>query len=90
MPSHTAKAKGLAKTLNAPKLEVKEAVAIAEASFRDLFPATAKANMMLEELEESGDGKQWLVTIGFDTTARPRTLLDVGGTVRALQDLCDR
>ena len=80
MPSDVAKAKDVAGTSRTPKIPVKKAVAVAMATFLDLFPAAAKANVMLEELEESGDGRRWLVTLGYDTAAR-RTLMDLGGGV---------
>ena len=86
MPTHIAKAKEIArdiqKELRSPKIDVKKAVTIADQYFRDLFPAAAKANMMLEEIEEGGDGKRWLVTIGYDRAAR-RTMMDLGGVDRA-------
>ena len=48
------------------KIDVRRAVDIASSYFRELFPAHAKMHMMLEEIEESSDGKRWLVTLGYD------------------------
>ena len=83
MPAHTATLKDIAKAVHQPKIDVKKAVTIADQYFRDLFPAAAKANMMLEEIEEGGDGKRWLVTIGYDRPARRQTMMDFGGVDRA-------
>jgi hypothetical protein len=52
------------------RIDVKRAVGIAADYFRELFPQAAKANMMLEELEESDDGRFWLVTLGYDVENR--------------------
>jgi hypothetical protein len=52
------------------KLDLKQAVAIALDYFRGLFPGLAQNNLMLEELEESEDGKYWLVTLGYDLEER--------------------
>jgi hypothetical protein len=52
-----------------PRIDAKEAVAIAMEYFRDLFSLAAKGNIMLEEIEESEDGKHWLITLGYDDIA---------------------
>jgi hypothetical protein len=73
-----AKGKDIAKAVQSPRLNAKQAVAIAADYFRELFPEAAKANMMLEEIEESQDGKQWLITLGYDTAASLRHILQSG------------
>ena len=70
------KAKGTAKARSSPRLAAKQAVVLATDYFRDLFPEAAKANLMLEEIEESPDGKQWWVTLGFDQR-EPQKFLNV-------------
>ena len=83
MPAHPAKPKAIVKSPGLPKVDVKQAVSIAAASFRDLFPAVAKAGMMLEEIEESADGTRWLVTLGYDIIARRGLAFDLSGVDRA-------
>ncbi|MCE9611033.1 MAG: hypothetical protein K8R23_12635 [Chthoniobacter sp.] len=74
---HVATTKAIAKALHRPiktgliKIDVRRAVRIAAEYFGELFPQAAKANMMLEEIEESTDGRYWLVTLGYDV-ATPR------------------
>ena len=63
-----AKSKGSAKPMaSTRKIDAKQAVVSAVDYFQDFFPRHAKSNMLLEELEESSDGKRWLVTLGYDT-----------------------
>ena len=64
----------------------KKAVTAATQYFREFFPQAAKANMMLEEIEASKDGKHWLITVGYDTTASRRLAFEVG-MVRAYKTL---
>ncbi len=53
------------------KIDVKEAVRKAVAYFLKLYPKLgADANVMLEEVEESEDGSDWLVTLGYDIQRR--------------------
>jgi hypothetical protein len=47
-------------------IDVKQAVSIAISNLNGLYPDTELAEIMLEEVELSSDGKHWLVTIGFD------------------------
>lgn len=62
------------------KIGAKSAVAIALKNFQEFFPKLAASNSMLEELEESSDGKRWFVTIGFD---QPNIKLAIlGGPIR--------
>jgi hypothetical protein len=62
-----AKAKNLVKEIEqALKLEAKEAVRIAMEYFHEFFPDLSNANVMLEEIEETDDGKCWLITLGYD------------------------
>lgn len=74
--------KQLAKAVRAAKekskIDVKRAVAIAADYFSELFPQAAKANMMLEEIEESTDGRYWMVTLGYDVTSPRRLAFDLG------------
>ena len=77
------KAKELAKAGRPAKIDVKQAVAIAVDYFRALFPEAAKANMMLEEIEESAEG-HWMVTLGYDVD-RPRSF--VNGITRSYKTL---
>lgn len=70
-PKFVAKAKDIARAVAAPlKIDAKQAVTNAVEYFQEFFPAHAKSNMLLEELEESSDGKRWLVTLGYDTPHR--------------------
>lgn len=64
-------------------LDAKKAVEIAFAYFRELFGAKlAKPNLMLEELEETEDGKHWLVTLGYDVASRRKVENVFGGPLR--------
>lgn len=54
------------KALQAPVVDARTAVAIAQQYFRDLFPEAAEAGGTLEEIEESETGKHWLITLGYD------------------------
>ena len=78
----TTKAKKTLDKFRSRHLDAKEAVVVAKKYFQELFPEAAKAGMRLEEIEESKDGKCWLVTLGYDTTA-PRRLAFEVGMVRA-------
>ena len=82
-PAHPAKPKAIVKPAGAPKIDAKQAVSIAAASFRDLFPEAAEARMMLEEIEESADGGRWLVTLGYDILARRGLTFDFSSLDRA-------
>ena len=48
------------------RLDAKQAVAVAMDYFRDLFPEAAGTGATLEEIEESEDGRRWLITLGYD------------------------
>ena len=84
-PKPLAKSKGSAKAIVASrKIDAKQAVLNAVDYFREFFPAHAKSNILLEELEESSDGKRWLVTLGYDTShVEVRNLFASGGAARA-------
>jgi hypothetical protein len=47
-------------------LDVKQAVRAAFSAFSEFFPSLKDANVLLEEVEESEDGKCWQITIGYD------------------------
>jgi hypothetical protein len=77
-PKFVAKTKDIVKAVASPlkKIDAKQAVTNAVGYFQEFFPQHAKTNMLLEEIEESGDGKRWLVTLGYDTPNRePRQIL---------------
>jgi predicted small secreted protein len=75
MPAVTIKQ--TAKSVSKAKIDVKRAVGIAADYFSELFPQVAKANVMLEEIEESSDGRYWLVTLGYDVQ---------GGTIQMFKN----
>ena len=81
-PKFVAKAKDIAKAVASPKrIDAKQAVTNAVAYFQEFFPQHAKSNMLLEELEESSDGKRWLVTLGYDTPNREIRTAVFGSTI---------
>ena len=51
-------------------LDARRAVQIAWEQFHDLFKATPAANVDLEEVELSPDGKYWLVTLSYQEMRR--------------------
>jgi len=58
--------KQIAKALKSQKIEAKQAIEIALGTFSEFYPQFTGANVMLEEIEESEDGKWWLITLGYD------------------------
>ena len=75
---HVATTKEIAKGASKhEKINAKQAVRIASDYFRELFTDAAKANMMLEEIEASSDGRYWLVTLGYDTSG-PHRVFEIG------------
>ena len=63
------------------KIEVKEAVRKVVAYFSKLYPKLVTgANLMLEEVEESEDGSDWLVTLGYDIQRHASSLM--GGNLK--------
>lgn len=74
---------------HAKKIDAKKAVAAALKYFGDFFPHPQYTNVRLEELEESDDEQQWLVTIGFDSQqmvpVMPGKLTEMFGAPRARQ-----
>ena len=48
-----------------PMIDVKQAVKAAEAYARELFPEPELRHLRLEEVELTGDGRHWHVTLGW-------------------------
>ena len=63
-----AKTKEIAQALHPGQVGMKDAVSAAMKYFRELFPNVS--NLMLEEIEQSEDGKYWFVTLGYDSNRR--------------------
>jgi hypothetical protein len=48
------------------KISIRMAVQIAVDAFVAFFPSFASNNLLLEEVEESEDGRFWTITLGYD------------------------
>ena len=46
--------------------DVRDAVEIAIRAFYEFYPDLVSADVRLEELEKTEDGKAWIVTLGYD------------------------
>ena len=51
---------------NPERIGLKGAVREAAAYFDDLYANSPVDNLLLEEVEETEDGKFWLITLGYD------------------------
>jgi hypothetical protein len=62
------------------QIPLKKAVQIAMRYFKDLYTFSPNAHVMLEEVEQSEDGRYWLITIGFNSERLPvkKTMADLG------------
>jgi hypothetical protein len=64
----TASSKQIAQAVGkSGKMDAKRAAAIAFQTFCEFYPDLAGANLMLEEIEESDNGKYWYITLGYDS-----------------------
>ena len=53
------------------RIGLKSAVREAAAYFGDLYANSPVENLLLEEVEETEDGKFWLITLGYDQKCPP-------------------
>lgn len=48
------------------RISLQQAVAAAQACFHQAYSTHQVSNALLEEVEETRDGKYWIITLGFD------------------------
>ncbi len=78
-----AKAKEIATALRKKRgMDVKQATRIAMHYLFELMPALRNQNVMLEEVEQSDDGRYWLITLGYDSVSRAAVVLGLRGQAR--------
>ena len=66
-----ANAKQIATALQKKRgMDVKQAARIATHYLFELMPALRNRNVMLEEVEQSDDGRYWFITLGYDSVSR--------------------
>lgn len=53
-------------------IELQEAVKIATKTLREIYKGKRFHNLLLEEVELIGNGREWLITLGFDVSAKPK------------------
>lgn len=54
-------------------IDMKQAVARAKAFIKDMYADEGVCDVGLEEVSRSEDGRQWLITIGFNTKQKPKS-----------------
>ena len=68
-------------------IAVKQAVKIAFELLNDLYDGKKLADVMLEEVERSQDGQQWLITISFSRQMPSENIMEAIGSRKYARSL---
>jgi len=85
MPKSTAKTvaeaivrKKAGEDAEAKEIDVKSAAHIAASYLLELIPAVRNRNVLLEEVDQTDDGRYWLITLGYNGFATGAAILRPG------------